>query len=334
MSFVLGLQGPCASFETACSASLFACHSALRALQSCECESHLVVGVNLMLLQETSIGLAIAGMTSPTGRSHTFDRRADGFARGEGVGTLCMEAGTKTVGVRGSAVRQDGRSASLTAPNGQAQQGLLRAALADGGTDANALALNEAHGTGTALGDPIEAGSLGAAVVTARRGDQALAFSGVKGNLAHSESIAGVAALLKLMIGLDCGAAAPNAQLRVLNPHVASRLRSAPLMLPTQPVVLPSESVGATGKAVRAGGVSSFGYSGTIVHAVLESVQPHATVAAQGALPATATTRPPLTYRRRSFPWFEPRVSASKVRRGIETTDAQIVGLLGCRKYG
>ena len=90
VSFVLGMQGPCASYETACSASLVACHSAARALQHVECTAHLVAGINLMLLRESSAGMASAGMTSATGRSHTFDSRADGFARGEGVSTLAI----------------------------------------------------------------------------------------------------------------------------------------------------------------------------------------------------------------------------------------------------
>ena len=131
VSFVLGMHGPCASFETACSASLVAGHSAARALRDAECDAHLVVGINLMLLRASSLGMAISGMTSPTGRSHTFDGRADGFARGEGVSTLSMtgDGDEARLGLQGSAVRQDGRSASLTAPNGSAQQGLLRAAL-------------------------------------------------------------------------------------------------------------------------------------------------------------------------------------------------------------
>ena len=90
VSFALGLQGPCISFETACSASLVAGHSAARALQHAECGTHVVAGVNLMLLQESSIGMAIAGMTSVAGRCHTFDIRADGFARGEGCGAMVV----------------------------------------------------------------------------------------------------------------------------------------------------------------------------------------------------------------------------------------------------
>merc|ERR1711965_1175790 len=114
VSFVLGLQGPCASFETACSASLVAAHSGARALQHAECAEHLAAGVNLMLLQSSSVGMAIAGMTSAAGRCHTFDRRADGFCRGEGCSAVVVctsqTRGTFTITLRGSAVRQDGRS--------------------------------------------------------------------------------------------------------------------------------------------------------------------------------------------------------------------------------
>merc|ERR1712185_403169 len=99
-------------------------------------------------------------MTSAIGRSHTFDVRADGYVRGEACGSVALRDGDGVLGLLGSAVRQDGRSASLTAPNGQAQQELLAAALQDANISTVALGLNEAHGTGTALGDPIETGSL------------------------------------------------------------------------------------------------------------------------------------------------------------------------------
>eukprot|EP00966_Prymnesium_polylepis_P159090 3676726-Prymnesium_polylepis.1 len=248
VSFVLGLQGPCATFETACSASLVACHSAMRAMQHLECESHLVVGVNLMLTQTGPLGMAIAGMTSLTGRSHMFDSRADGFARGEGASSFSMAPDGGDLGVQGSAVRQDGRSASLTAPSGPAQQALLRAALADAKLTADDLALGEAHGTGTALGDPIEAGALESAVVSERSVGPKLVLAGVKGNLAHGESMAGAVGLLEVIARLKSSEGAPNAQLRVLNPRVRGALRSGKLGLPTQNAPL--------SHAVRAGGAS------------------------------------------------------------------------------
>jgi len=132
ISFVLGLQGPCVSYDTACSAALTANHGAMRALQHCECDLGLVLGVSMMLLPDLHVAFAMVGMLSPRGHCHTFDNRADGYARSE----ACCAVALYTSGARaltpptehllGSCVRQDGKSASLTAPNGQAQRGLLR----------------------------------------------------------------------------------------------------------------------------------------------------------------------------------------------------------------
>ena len=206
LSYTLGLHGPCVSYDTACSAALAAGHAGLRALQLAECTVGLVVGVTLMLAPGVGTSFAVAGMTSARGRSHTFDARADGYARGEACGGVALRGGMNdvaAVGLLGSAVRQDGRSASLTAPNGQAQQGLLVAALQDASTSVDTLALNEAHGTGTALGDPIEAGSLVGTVLSAR--EEALAVGGVKANIGHAEPAAGMTGLLKLALGLSAG---------------------------------------------------------------------------------------------------------------------------------
>ena len=237
--------------------------------------------------------------------------------------------------LRGSAVRQDGRSASLTAPNGQAQQGLLGAALADASTSAAALALNEAHGTGTKLGDPIEAGSLAASVLAAL--EAPLGVSGVKANIGHAEPAAGLTGLLKLAVGLPRGEAAPNAQLRALNPHVRSAERGKPAVMSCQ---LARGGMASDAPASQSGGVSSFGYSGTIAHAVLafgsggggealafgraaDSSIPalafgsRGAEAAGGGVLATCSRREaerstferrsmlPLAYRRHAFPWRE-----------------------------
>ena len=258
LSYALGLHGPCGSYDTACSSALAASHAGLRALQRAECSSSLMMGVMLVLAPGIGTSFAVAGMTSIRGRSHTFDRRADGYARGEACGGVVLHRGDEGLGLLGSAVRQDGRSASLTAPNGQAQQGLLVAALQDAGTPVDALGLNEAHGTGTALGDPIESGSLVAVVLSAR--DEMLAVGGAKANFGHAEPAAGMTGLLKLALGLRAGEAAPHAQLRALNPHVGETLGGVACALPVQ-----------SGAAVdgSSGGVSSFGYSGTIAHVML-----------------------------------------------------------------
>ena len=136
LSYALGLHGPCATYDTACSAALVACHAGLRALQRAECAAGVAAGATLFLAPTTSTSFAVAGMTSARGRSHTFDARADGYARGEACGAAALRTsvgGSSSPRLLGSAVRQDGRSASLTAPNGQAQQGLLAAALAEAG---------------------------------------------------------------------------------------------------------------------------------------------------------------------------------------------------------
>ena len=293
VSYTLGLHGPCVSYDTACSAALVAAHAGVRALQLAECGVSLVAGVTLMLAPGAGMSFAIAGMTSARGRSHTFDARADGYARGEACGGVVLHRGaadSRGLNLQGSAVRQDGRSASLTAPNGRAQEGLLVAALSDGGVEPGMLTLNEAHGTGTALGDPIEAGSLAAAVLTPR-GDAPLLVGGVKANIGHAEPAAGMTGLLKLALGLRWGEAAPNAQLRVLNPHLGGAMDGVSGALPVQLTAL---GVCAVGR----GGVSSFGYSGTIAHAVL-----HLTGEVGLCSPCAAPLF--LPYRRHAFPWRE-----------------------------
>ena len=240
-----------------------------------------------MLTPATSYGFAVAGMTSARGRCHTFDSRADGYVRAEACGSATMGVSELAVHVLGSAVRQDGRSASLTAPNGQAQVGLLRASYADACVAAEAVASVEAHGTGTALGDPIETGSLAQAVLCSGEGS-AQALGSVKANAGHSEPAAGIMGLSTLALRLARGSVSPNAQLRVANAHVNDALRGVQCCLPVQ------LGPGALGAEHAVAGVSSFGYSGTIVHAVLR-----ASTLSSSPCPVGAA----LVYRRRAFPW-------------------------------
>jgi len=243
-----------------------------------------------MLMPVIGTTFAVAGMTSPHGRCHTFDSGADGYARGEATGAAVLSAdGGEARELLGSAVRQDGRSASLTAPSGQAQGGLITAALADAGSSADEIVLHEAHGTGTALGDPIEAGSLVAAMLSSR-GDQTspVPVGGVKANIGHAEPAAGMTGLLKLAAGMLKKVSAANAQLRALNPMVSSAFRDVSCSLAVQPG-------GLAGDAPAHGGVSSFGYSGTIVHAIL----------CQGStsVPSLCTSLRVTGSKRRAFLW-------------------------------
>ena len=274
-----------------------------------------MAGVNLMLLPGVGTSFAVAGMTSPRGRCHTFDSRADGYARGEaccawrccsrrrGCPPVCR--------LLGSCVRQDGKSASLTAPNGQAQQALLRAALADAAVLADAVAAGGArHGHGA--GRPDRGRSLAAACsARARRRRSPLALGSVKANAGHAEPAAGVSGLLRLAVGAGARRAAPNAQLRVLNAHVRAALPgdAAALALPVMGLARPSASGAASGEL---GGVSSFGYSGTIAHALLRSTPSH-------AWPRPPPPQPPrLVSRRRAFKWGAAAERPTEVEAHLE----------------
>ena len=290
LSFALGLQGPCVSVDTACSSALVALHGAWRAVLSGECPEGAASAVSLKLTPQPTLAAAAAGMLSLDGRCKTWDARANGYVRSEGVGCTVVAPGGDGVVLLGLAVRQDGRSASLTAPNGSAQRTLLGAALASAGVAAAGVARLEAHGTGTALGDPTEAGSL-AATLCGRASGRAspLAVAAAKASIGHSEPVSGQAGLQRLATALGRLAAGGNAQLRQLNPLVNERWKDAAAALSTQQVQA------AVGGAGPVGGVSSFGYSGTIAHALLQCAP---RVAASGVGGGAA-----VRFRRRAFTW-------------------------------
>ena len=259
ISFVLGMQGPCLSVDAACSSSLVALQGGVCAVRDSECVNAVNLAVSLKLVPYVTLGLASAGMLSADGRCKTLDARANGYVRTEGVGAIVatlsiVEMGLLLLG--GLLVRQDGRSASLTAPNGSAQRVLLLGALSHASVSASEVASMEAHGTGTVLGDPTEVGAL-----VASHGGCATPVGAAKASVGHSEAPSGFVGLLKVRQQIVASAAAGNALLRTLNPLVVERLDGI-----SSPFLLHTQHGAASG---RVGGVSSFGYSGTIAHAVL-----------------------------------------------------------------
>jgi acyl transferase domain-containing protein len=196
LSYLLGLQGPSLTIDTACSSSLVAVHLACNAVRNGECRTAIAGGVNLMLSPDITIALSRARMLAPDGRCKTFSASADGFSRGEGCVLVVLKRladaqadGDRVVAViRGSAVNQDGASSSLTAPNGPAQEAVVRAALARAGVAARDVSYVEAHGTGTQLGDPIEVRALGAVYGEGRDASRPLAIGSVKTNVGHLEA--------------------------------------------------------------------------------------------------------------------------------------------------
>ncbi len=270
VSYLLGLQGPSVTLDTACSSSLVAVHLACQSLRSGECNLALAGGVSLMLIPDNNITLCRTRALSPTGRCKTFDADADGFARGEGCGTIALKRLSDAIAdgnpilavIRGSAVNQDGRSNGLTAPNGPAQQAVLREALANAGVKPHQVSYVEAHGTGTPLGDPIEVSSLAAVLGEGRSPNHPLALGSVKTNIGHLESAAGVAGLIKVVLAMQHQQIPPHLHFQKLNPYIS--WGNLPISIPTE--LTPWNS----GTERRIAGVSSFGFSGTNAHVILE----------------------------------------------------------------
>ncbi|MCA9970397.1 MAG: SDR family NAD(P)-dependent oxidoreductase, partial [Anaerolineales bacterium] len=269
LSYVLGLQGPSMAVDTACSSSLVALHLACQSLHDGESDVALAGGVNLILAPEPTVALSQAHMMANDGRCKTFDAAANGFVRSEGCGIVVLKrlsdalaAGDNVLAVvQGTAINQDGRSQGLTAPNGLAQEAVIRAALARAGVAPGDVQYIEAHGTGTALGDPIEVGALGAVYGAARAADNRLLLGSVKTNIGHSENAAGIAGLIKVVLSLQNEQIPPHLHFRQPNPFIPWD------ELPVE--VVAGGRPWPAGERPRIAGLSSFGFSGTNAHAII-----------------------------------------------------------------
>ncbi len=270
ISYILGLQGPAVSVDTACSSSLVAIYMAVQSLRNGECQMALAGGVNVILAPEVTVTLSKANMMASDGRCKTFDASADGFVRSEGCGVVVLKRLSDALAdgdqilavIRGAAINQDGRSNGLTAPNGPSQVAVIREALADADLEPHEVSYIETHGTGTSLGDPIEVQALGAALGKGRPADRPLMIGSVKTNIGHLESAAGVAGLIKLVLSL---------QHREIPPHLHFNQPSPYIPWDELPVTVPTaRTPWEVGDGRRIGGLSSFGFSGTNVHLIVE----------------------------------------------------------------
>jgi phthiocerol/phenolphthiocerol synthesis type-I polyketide synthase D len=267
IAYLLGLRGPAIAVDSACSSSLVTIHLACQSLRLRESDLALAGGVSLILRPETQIAMSKWGMLSPRGRCHSFDAGADGFVRGEGAGVVVLKRLTDAIRdgdrvlavVRGSAINQDGRSNGLTAPNTLAQRDVITRALRSADVAGASVNFIEAHGTGTALGDPIEFEAL---ADTYGRGDGPCALGAVKTNIGHLEAAAGIAGFIKAALALRQGQIPPNLHFSQWNPAIdPSPTR---LFVPTDLVPWPAC------EGPRRAAVSSFGIGGTNAHVVLE----------------------------------------------------------------
>jgi len=281
VSYMFGLRGPSLTVDTACSSSLVALHLACEALRRGDAGLAIVGGVNLLLAPQSFVGFARASMLSRSGRCHPFDARADGYVRAEGGGAIVLKPLAQAVAdgdeiravVRATGVNSDGRTAGFSMPSGPAQAALLSRVYAEAGIAPDDLCYFEAHGTGTPVGDPIEAYAIGEALARHRR--HKLPIGSVKSNVGHLEPASGMAGLMKLLVTFKHGVVPQS--LNFATPNPAIPFKKLNLEVTSRQLPFPSATKGAVA------GINSFGFGGTNAHAILAAPPPPT------ATPGTAT---------------------------------------------
>lgn len=272
LSYLFNLRGPSLAVDTACSSSLVAIHLACQSLWNQESTMAIASGVNLILSPIGNIALSKLKALSPDGRCKTFDQSANGYVRSEGAGCIILKPLAQALAdndpiyalIRGSAINHDGRSKGLTVPYGPAQEALISEALHQAEVKPEEISYVELHGTGTPLGDPIEAMALGSVLSQGRDADNPCLVGAVKSNIGHLEAAAGIASVIKMALSLKYQQIPPSLHFDRANPYIP--FDKLPLRLQSSLIPWPKGKYGA--KA----GVSSFGFSGTNAHVILEAV--------------------------------------------------------------
>ncbi|MBT3288509.1 MAG: acyltransferase domain-containing protein [Victivallales bacterium] len=326
VSFLFGLCGPSLTLDAACSSSLVSVHMACRSLRCGESELALAGGVSLILSPLGTVNLTKAGFSAPDGRVRAFDAKASGYVRGEGAGMVVLKplAAARRDGdrvyavIRGSAVNQNGASNGLTAPSGKAQERMLRDAYAQAKVTPGKIGYVETQGTGTALGDTIEALALGNVLREGRAVDQPCAIGSVKTSIGHLEAASGIASLMKAVLALEHQQFPPSLHFETPNPNIP--FADLPLKVQTQLAPWPESG------EPRLAGVSAFGFGGSNAHVVLTeppAAQPPPAAAGMGLLPLSARTDAALRdlasryvgfLRGTSLPWLDICATAGSGR--------------------
>jgi malonyl CoA-acyl carrier protein transacylase len=274
LSYFFDFTGPCLAVDTGCASSLAAIHLAVTNLRRGDCNLALAGGVQRYVSPEYWLNLCKSRMLSPDGRCKTFAAGANGYARGEGCGIIVLKRLSDAVAdgdnilalIRGTAHGQDGRTSGLTVPSGSSQQNVIRRAIANAGIKPKDVNYIEAHGTGTSLGDPIEANAL---IKVFRQREEPLILGSAKTNIGHLEGAAGVAGLIKIVLSLQNELIPQHLHFQEPSPYIA--WDEMPIKVASEQIPWP-----ATDKT-RFAGVSSFGFTGINVHAVLSEAPPVAT---------------------------------------------------------
>ena len=274
ISYVFGFHGPSMAVDTACSGSLVAVHLACQSIWNNECSLALAGGASAMIVPSMTIAESKGGFLSPDGRCKAFDASANGYARGEGAGVVVIKPLSLALAdgdpiyatIRGTAVTQDGHTKGITVPNGSAQELAMRLAYQRAGISPDQIQYIEAHGTGTPVGDPIEARAIGCVLSSGRPADEKCIIGSVKTNIGHLEAAAGVAGLIKTALALKHRQIPPHLHFR--QPNVDIALDALQLHIPTTLEDWPKTD----GPALA--GVNSFGFGGTNAHIVLQEAHP------------------------------------------------------------
>ncbi|RDH44711.1 hybrid non-ribosomal peptide synthetase/type I polyketide synthase [Zooshikella ganghwensis] len=273
IAYHYGLQGPCLTLDTACSSSLVGIDLARSSLLAGQCDMALVGGINLMLTPQGYVSLSKVNALSPDGKCKVFDEQADGYGRGEGGAVLILKrlSDAQRDGdviwsiLAGSAVNHDGKSSGLTVPNGLAQQKVIKQAMAAANVNTSDISYIEAHGTGTKLGDPQEINAL-TNVFQKRDKKNSILIGSVKANIGHLESAAGVAGIIKVILGMNKRLMPKN--IHLLSPNTLIPWDNTPLKPLTENHYFDSQDQ-------LTCGISSFGISGTNSHVILQSPSSH-----------------------------------------------------------
>ncbi|RFU25040.1 hypothetical protein B7463_g11292, partial [Scytalidium lignicola] len=268
VSWFFDFRGPSLTIDTACSSSLVAAHEACMSLKLREISMAIVGGCNLILTPEMTLKLDAAGVLGPDGKSYSFDHRGNGYSRGEGFGVLVLKRVSDAIRdgdiiravIRNSSTNQDGRSPGITQPTKAAQAQLIRHVYSRAGLDPSLTRFFEAHGTGTAVGDPIEASAISEVFTPYRSPDQPLYVGALKSNVGHLEGAAGVGAIIKGVFTLEHGIIPPNIWFEKANPKIQD---SWNLKFPTEATVWPQ-------MGLRRMSLNSFGIGGSNAHMVMD----------------------------------------------------------------
>lgn len=271
ISYFYNLNGPSVAVNTACSGSLVALHLACQSLRTGETTMGLVFGSNLIFAPENTAGLSNLNFLSPDGKCYAFDERANGYARGEGIASLVIkplstaiqDGNTIRAIIRGTGVNSDGRTPGISQPSSEAQIALIRGVYRRFGLDPSRTGYFEAHGTGTAVGDPLEAKAIATVFSQEQRGDKPLYVGAVKSNIGHLEGASGLAGVIKTILVLEHALIPPNIWLDRVNAAIKEEWG----------LFFPSRQVPWPGDGLRRASVNSFGFGGTNAHAVLDDAE-------------------------------------------------------------